>query len=267
MSEPDLDRAAEALCRHRLTATPVTPLPAALRPRDEAEGYAVQARLHDRFAAAGRGEVVGYKIGCTTAVMQELLGIDWPCAGGVCAGTVAENAAKIFREDYVRVGFEGEIAVELGRPLTAAGAPYNRDSVSRAVAACRAAIEVVDNRYDTIEQVGVPTLIADDFFGAACVLGPRVEDWRALDLAAVEGCLSIDGVPAVRGKGLEVMGHPLEALAWLANTRAALGLDLDAGRFVLLGSLIKVQWLEGDHRIDFDLTGLGRVSATLTSRG
>src|SRR6266566_1442101 len=56
------DLAATMLCASRL---PVT-----IAPRDEADAYAIQDALHSQLAEAGWGAVVGYKIGCTTRVMQ-----------------------------------------------------------------------------------------------------------------------------------------------------------------------------------------------------
>jgi len=47
-----------------------------------------------------------------------------------------------------------------------------------------------------------------------------VHAWHELDLAASVGTTTVDGVEAGRGRGADVMGNPLEALAWLANALA-----------------------------------------------
>ena len=80
-------------------------------------------------------------------------------------------------------------------------------------------------------SLDTPTLIADDFFNAGCVLGDPVESWRELDLAAVQGRMTINGGEVGRGRGGDILGHPLKALAWLANALAARGRD-SAGRRV-----------------------------------
>src|SRR5882757_8790216 len=54
-------------------------LPEALRPADMAAGRRLQDAVHDRLSAAGLGPRVGWKIGCTTAVMQRFLAIPEPC--------------------------------------------------------------------------------------------------------------------------------------------------------------------------------------------
>jgi 2-oxo-3-hexenedioate decarboxylase/2-keto-4-pentenoate hydratase len=109
----------------------------------------------------------------------------------------------------------------------------------------------------------VPTLVADDFFNAGCVLGPPVTRWRDLDLPALDGVTRLNGTEVGRGQGRAVMGHPLEALAWLANLRARLGLPgLRAGEFVLLGSVVETRWAEPGDEVSVAIEGLGEVRAT-----
>jgi 2-oxo-3-hexenedioate decarboxylase/2-keto-4-pentenoate hydratase len=255
-------RAASLLRDRRLTRTPVDRLPEDCRPRDEPDGYAVQEALHRLLASAGLGPIAGHKIGCTTAVMQAFLGIRSPCAGGVLAGTVHGGEARLAHRDYVRAGAECEIAVRLGADLGPGGAPFDAAGVASAVEACLAAIEIVDDRYRDYRALDVPTLIADDFFNAGCVLGAPVVRWRELDLAGLHGVTRLNGREAGRGQGRAVMGHPLEALAWLANLRAGLGLGLRAGEFVLLGSVVETRWVAPGDQVAVAIEGLGEVRAT-----
>ena len=64
----DIAHAALLLAEHRLERDPLDALPAELRPRDEAEAYAIQEEVHRQLSARGLGAVVGHKIGCTTPV-------------------------------------------------------------------------------------------------------------------------------------------------------------------------------------------------------
>jgi 2-oxo-3-hexenedioate decarboxylase/2-keto-4-pentenoate hydratase len=235
-----------------------------LRPRDEAEGYTLQQAVQRRLDECGLGPVVGHKIGCTSGVMQGFLGIPNPCAGTVHAAGVLHGGGRVPRSRFVRLGIECEIAVELARDLAPAGAPVDRETAAAAVAAVMPAIEIVDDRYHDFRTVGVPTLIADDFFHSGCVLGEPIADWRRLDLAALSGRTSIDGVEVARGTGAGVMGHPLEALAWLANTRARHGLPpLKRGEFVLLGSLVETKWVEAGMRARVEIDELGGLELAI----
>src|SRR5258707_9633582 len=106
------------------------------------------------------------------------------------------------------------------------------------------------------------SLVADDFFAAGCVLGKPVARSAAPDLLEVVGRALINGVEVGRGTGADVLGHPLNALAWLANHLAANGKGLRAGQIVLTGSLVKTVWLNAGDEVVMELQGLGRVEAT-----
>lgn len=254
-------QAAARLRDQRLFLTPITDLPESLRPHDEAQGYALQSTLNHLLVEAGMGGLVGHKIGCTTPVMQAFLNIPNPCAGRIFGQTVIHRSGRIPHSGFVKVGVECEIAVELGRDLDAAGVPASRESVAGAVSGVMAAIEIVDDRYQDYRTLGVPTLIADDFFDSGCVIGRPVRDWRGLDLSNLTGRTTINGVEAGRGTGALVMGHPLEALAWLANLRAKHHLGpLKAGEFVLLGSVVETKWLKAGDEVRIEIEELGTLS-------
>ena len=73
--------------------------------------------------------------------------------------------------------------------------------------------------------------------------------------------MAIDGREIGRGVGGDIMGHPLEALAWLATMRAARGTPLRAGEFVLLGSVVATEWVERGAVVEVELDGLGVARA------
>src|SRR6478609_8491177 len=114
----DIDAAAETIAAARRGRTPLAPLSGDAAPRTEAEGYRIQDALHD-LLAADFGARVGYKIGCTSAVMQRYLDIPHPCGGGVFARGVHASGVSLPATDFVRVGVECEITVKLARDLPA----------------------------------------------------------------------------------------------------------------------------------------------------
>lgn len=250
--------AAQAIATARRSRAPLAALDEP--PRDEAEGYQIQRALHD-LVLRETGGLVGYKIGCTSAVMQQYIGIPHPCAGGVFAKGVHESGVRLAASDYVRLGVECEIAVRLKRDLSPTEAPFTAEWMAEAVEAYHPAIEIVDDRYVQWQTLGAPTLIADDFFAAGCVLGPAVAYSAAPDLASVVGRAIVNGREAGRGTGADVLGHPHNPLAWLANHLAAGGRGLHAGQIVLTGSLVKTIWLKAGDRVLMNLEGLGRVEA------
>lgn len=261
MDEGAIEEAARLLARARIEHAPLDALPEACRPADEAAAYAVQARLHGFQEAAGLGARIGWKIGCTTPVMQSYMGIDHPCAGGLFAGSLTEGEGRYDFDDFCRVGVECEIVVRLGADLPATGAPYSRETVAGAVAACMAGIEVVDDRFQDFRKADVWTMAAGDFFNAGCVLGAPVANFDPLGLDALTGRMTVNRAAAGEGQGRDILGHPLEALAWLANLKAREGTGLAAGEIVMLGSVVETKWLARGDAVEVEIESLGTARA------
>jgi 2-keto-4-pentenoate hydratase len=256
----DVLAAAQIIAAARRNRTALASLAVELAPKDEAGGYLIQRAVHDLLLPYA-GAIVGYKIGCTSAVMQQYLDIPHPCGGGVFEKGVHDSGVSLQAADYIRVGVECEIAVRLARDLAPSEEPFTAEWVGEAIDSYHPAIEIVDDRYLTWETLVAPTLIADDFFAAGCVLGGPVARSAAPDLLRVSGRAIINGTEAGRGTGADVLGHPHNALAWLANHLAAEGRGLHAGQIVLTGSLVKTVWLSAGDHVAMELEGLGRVEA------
>lgn len=264
MSDYDIDAAARALFDQNRQGQTGTLLAPPLYPPDLASAYRVQDRLQGLFTAAGAGSVAGWKVALTTPVMQQLVGVDHPCEGGIFETRMHLSPCALPHDAFVNVGVESEIAVRLSDDMNADNAPYTRDSVRDAVAACMAAIEIVDDRayeYGGLEAV---TLIADNAFNAGCVLGREIADWRELDLAALGGRMMLNGTVLAEGRGADVLGHPFEALAWLANSLIARGKMLRMGDRVLLGSVVKTYWPKRGDSIATDIDVLGTAEVRFT---
>lgn len=242
---------------------PFQPFSAAAALSDLAQAYAVQAAFIARRLQARATTVAGYKIGLTSVRMQAMCGIASPIAGVVLADGVAASGSTLSRGDFGRLGIEFEIGVRLGADLPAAGAPYTAAQVGAAVAAVCAAIEVIDDRGADYRGLDMLSLVADNAWNAGLVLGPWQTAWP--DLAHVAGRVVCDRVDLDRGLGADVLGHPFNALAWLANHLAAHGQMLRAGQVVATGSLITTRFPEGPASYRFKLDGLGEVAADIVN--
>lgn len=222
------------------------------------DGYAVQQEANARLEAA-LGPRVGHKIGGTTEAMRRFLDVPEPMGGEIFASQLHPDGASVRVGDFVRLGIESEIAVRLGRDLSPRAEPYGRDDVAGAVAEVMAAIELVDDRYEDFVTIGIATLVADNAFDAGSVLGTPVRDWQGLDLGRLASRTFKDGALALEGRSDALLGHPLDALAWLAQRRSTLGLGLAAGSFVSLGSIVPVLWAEPGGHYRVEVEGLGAV--------
>jgi 2-keto-4-pentenoate hydratase len=202
------------------------------------------------------GAVVGYKIGLTSARMQQMCGITEPICGAVLATRVHASGVVLQRCGYGRLGLEFEIAVRIGGDVSRED--QTAESVRRHVDAVCAAVEIVDDRDADYSRLDVRGLVADNAWNAGVVLSHWASPWP--DLPAVEGVVSVGADVIDRGFGRDVLGDPLICTAWLANHLAARGEQLKAGQIVMTGSLVPTRFPTEAASYRFDLEGIGSVS-------
>ena len=138
--------------------------------------------------------------------------------------------------------------------------PYNRISVQEAVSDVMASIEIVDDRWVDYKSIDTLSLISDDFFASGCVLGERIK-LDKLKLSEISGRMLINDKLVGIGSGKDIMGHPLEALAWLANFMSKRGKTLKANQFVSLGSIVETKWVNLGDSVYIEIDGLGSAIA------
>lgn len=262
--EKTILEAAQALFSEYQANRTFTALPGPWNIDSIPDAYAVQ-REYLKMLAEVQGEVAGYKLAYTTATMQQRAGWHEPCAGALMSTTIYHSPASLRGSLYQRLGMECEVAVRLSADLPASGAPYSRDKVAEAVGAVMAAFEVIDMRLPEGMDGLTRTLtsVATNISNAGAVLGTPITDWRNLDLAAARGTASINGEEVGSGHGSDVMGHPFEPLAWLANKLAAEGESLKQGAIVITGSIVPPRFLESGDRALISVDGLGEATLTV----
>lgn len=264
MTPDGLIQAARLLAELRLTpGFRLERLPRACRPESEAEGYRVNDALHARLRAAGCGEHVGYKLGCTTPLMQERIGLDHPAVGRILESSVFRDELALDWEAARHLGCENEICVRLGKDLPAGGAPWDAEAIVPYVDTVMGSIELVEQRYvlqEETRRAHIPTVIADDFWHWGSILAEPVARWRDHDLLSSRAESFLDGESQGSGSGEAALGHPLKAVAWLANHLAARGRELKAGMIVQTGSLVAPVRPAAGQTVVCDHGPLGRVT-------
>ncbi len=259
MSMKAAEAIAEELLASRRAHQKLEPLPQGLGPADEEAGVAVQHALAARLGAL---PPAGFKIGATAAHMQAYLGLSGPVAGFMAASGVHASGIRLAYADFQSPGVECELVVRLAHDLPPG--PCDPEHAAAAVGAVSAGIEIVENRYADLKAFGVPALIADQVFHAAAVIGAGVTGWQKLDLKTIAGRILVNQAERGRGKGAELMGDPMAALAWLAGSRLAAGFGgLRAGQVVMLGSVTPPIWLLGPATVEVSFPPLPPVFLTL----
>jgi 2-keto-4-pentenoate hydratase len=127
------------------------------------------------------------------------------------------------------------------------------------------AIEIADDRNADYSQLSRHPfeLIADNSWNEGAVLGEPLRGWRSLDLGQVLGVATVNGRRVGEGRGEAAMGHPFEAVAWVAGHLASLGRGLLRGEVVITGSVITSKPAKTGDRIAFHIEGLGSAELSV----
>ncbi|MER7458003.1 fumarylacetoacetate hydrolase family protein [Micromonospora sp. NPDC126480] len=264
MTNGDIDRVAAAYRRLRTAARirrPCAPVRDLIGPDDEKLAYAVQSRLTEARIRDGR-RAVGRKVGLTSPAVQRQLGVDRPDFGMLFDDMACAESWPIRLDRLLQPRIEAEVAFVLRDDITDPG--VTAVTVRDRVAYAAAALEIVDSRIAGWDITFADT-VADNGSSGLFVLGADQVSLDAVEPAAVQMTMSVNGAVASTGSGEACLGDPLRALAWLARTAVGHGDPLRAGEVVLSGALGPMVPVTAGMRVRAHLTGLGAVQATFTA--
>ncbi len=221
------------------------------------DAYAVQElQVRDRIAAGAR--IIGYKVGLTSAAMQQQLGVDSPDFGHLLDDMVYAADSPIPVAGFLQPRAEPEVALVLGAAL--AGPRVTVSDVIAATAYALPAVEIIDSRVADW-RIGLVDTSADNASSGGLVLGATPVPLAGVDLALVGCVFRRNGRIVHTGAGAAVIGSPLHAAAWLANTLTARGVRLEAGHVVLTGSLTAAVPVVSGDAVTTTIDRLGSVTA------
>lgn len=240
----NIQGAADALFDARGRLTPIAPLRqthALDRPDD---AYAVQELNTARYLRDGR-RLAGRKIGLTAKAVQAQLGVDEPDYGIVWSDLGFAPGDSIPISRFMQPKVEAEIAFALKNDL--AGPDVGFLDVMAAVDFALPALEIVDSAIANWDIKLVDT-IADNASGGGFVTGDCPRRNGDVDVRLCGMVLSRNSKVESIGVGAACLGHPLQAVLWLARKMVAVGRPLRAGEIVLSGALgPMVPARAGDH--------------------
>jgi 2-keto-4-pentenoate hydratase len=244
---------AEALLTAERERTPIRPFTKRNPFLDTRVGYAAQELLVGRKRAEGK-RVIGLKLGMTSKVKRDALGIREPVYGRITADMLVPSGESIMLGELIHPRAEPELALVVGRPIPPGA---NLATVVAAIDAVYPAIEVADSRY--AEPFRLVDSVADNAGAARVVLGDRPSRPDELADLHVLGCVFgfPDGFDTAAGGA--AMGHPAAAVAWLAGALAARDDRLEPGAIVLTGGLTAAVPLRQGDRIVAEFDGLDAV--------
>lgn len=227
------DEAVRLLTGAVASRTAIAPLTDTIGAFDAAEGYQIQDAVV-RARVGGGHQVVGAKLGLTSAAKQRQMNVDRPLYGWLTADMQVDVGQALVCADFIQPRCEPEVAFLLAHDLE--GPHITTSHVLAATDAVFPAVDILDSRYAgykfTLEDV-----IADNSSSAGFVVGGNAIDPRGVDLARIGVVLELNGQVKATGSGAAVLGHPAASVAWLVRELASRDRGLSKGQIIMSGAI------------------------------
>jgi 2-oxo-3-hexenedioate decarboxylase len=228
----EVKTAADLLIAARRDGRKMEALPEKAEPKTLEDAYAIQDEIMKEIGL----KLAGWKVALTNDEAMARAGATEPAAGPLFAPHIVESPQTLEGSSETVGGFECEFAFHIGKNIPAEGAPYTGQVIAAAVDSLHPAVEVVGIRIGNRPSLGVRGVVADHAGNFSFVYGPAVPNWEKLDLAKCGVRHLVDGKEVAASDGANVLGNPLNALAWLANHLAKRGYEIKAGQWVTSGA-------------------------------
>ncbi len=256
-----LDRAtiaklAEHLENAELQAHDVTKITDDHPGMDWDDAYDIQDEIRRRKLERGN-RIAGLKCGLTSFAKMKQMGVTTPVFGFVADYMSVADGGEIKVSELIHPKVEAEICVVTKAPLKGPGCHVG--AVAAAVDFVIPAVEIIDSRYRDF-KFDLKSVIADNTSSSRFVIGGRPRNLDELDLRTLGVVLEKNGEILTQAAGAAVMGHPLAAVAMLANHIGQRGGEIPAGSFIMTGGVTEAYAVKAGDNVAVRFQDLGTVS-------
>lgn len=259
LSKKDRQAAAKALLKAEDTRK-IIPQISKTWPKMELEdAYDIQRLWAEERVKRG-ARVMGHKIGLTSRAMQMASKMTEPDYGVLLDDMFYDPAKAIPAEKFLSPRIEVEIGFHLGKTLE--GDNISVFDVLDATDYVIPALEIIDYRTDVPRAI--TDTVGDNAAAAGVIMGGRPVKPMDVDLRWIGATLSKNGIIEESGVSAAVLGHPAQALVWLAQRLGRHGVKLEAGHFVLSGSFTRPTGIAAGDIITADYGPLGSISVAFS---
>lgn len=222
------------------------------------DAYYISLRMVENRIEKDGETIVGKKIGVTSKVVQEMLGVHQPDFGYLTNTMEYPNGADIkVAGNLIQPRAEAEIGFRLKKDLRGPG--VTEQDVLDATDYIMPCFEIVDSRIDDW-KIKIQDTVADNASCGVYTLGEDKVDPRTVDLPNLKVTVKKNGEFLSEGLGSAVQGNPLTAVAWLANTLGKYDIPFKAGEVILSGSLVPLESVKAGDKMEMMLEGVGSCS-------
>ncbi len=220
--------------------------------KETSKAYDVQHALQ-KLHVPTRGAIAGRKIALSSKAMQDMIGYDQPIAGAIFANDIHASPAEIAEDDFVHLGLEFELAVELNADIAPQTDPHTTQSVRSLIANVRPSFELIEDRAADYSKLDPYTLVADNAWCGGIVLGDALPNWAELNLNDIPSTVIQESIePEHANTGA---ADPLGSLAWVLNHLSESGITVSKGEHIITGSAVQTRFPKRGDQLTYTIQG------------
>lgn len=217
-------------------------------PSSDADAYRVQKAVMAKLGVTAAGWKVGTPNIETT-----------PNCAPIFAGTVLPTGPAIKAE--ASTGVEVEIAYVLGKSFASGSAAPSRTDVEAAISAGHVVLEICASRLTDGLKSPPHLQLADNGSNLGLLIGPKIENWRAIDLKALRCKLAANGATIANTTAGHTTCDLIGLLTWLVGHCVKERGGIPAGTIVTTGSWMGIRWVDTPANVTGIFEGVGEIKA------
>jgi len=222
------------------------------------DAYAIQDVLINRRIKEDGVKIIGKKIGVTSKVVMDMLGVNQPDFGYLLSDMIYSDGDEIdVSTKMIQPKAEGEIAFVLKEDLMGPG--ITNADVLKATKFVMPCFEIVDSRIKDW-KIKIQDTVADNASCGYIVFGGKAVDPKDVDLTTCGITIECNGELLHTGAGAAALGSPVNAVVWLANKLGEFGVGLKSGEVILSGALCAMVPIEAGDNMTINIGGIGSAS-------
>jgi 2-oxo-3-hexenedioate decarboxylase len=226
---------------------------------DWEDAYDIQWAIRRRKEARGT-KMAGLKMGLTSYAKMSQMGVDTPIYAFLADYFSVPDGGSIKADELIHPKIEAEVAVVTNKEIRGPGCTIAH--VMAATECVMPAVEIIDSRYENF-NFDLKSVIADNASSSRFVTGGIMQKLEGLDLKSLGVVIEINGEIAGMGAGAAVLGHPLSAVAMLANMLAERDEEIPAGTFVMTGGITAAFAIKAGDSVCVRYQDLGSINFTV----
>lgn len=256
MENEQIQKIAETLHNARLEARSVGQFSSAIKDFTRNDAYGIQ-ECGIKLRQKSGEKIIGLKMGLTSEGKRKQMNLDSPLYGILTDKMEIKNEGIYHLQGSIHPKIEPEIAFFINQELSG---HVTREKVLSAIGSVFGALEILDSRYTGFKYFSMEDVISDNSSSSHYVLGPKLEDFKHLDLKNLKMEMFINNESVALGNSGDISGDPVVSIIHLVELLHQRNQVLPAGMFVLAGAATNAVDLKSDMKVSLKVDGLPDLS-------